>query len=346
MPRPSSPGETARKHTDAGDYHPSLGARDCFLEVFGEAAISPEPRQGSLDDPASWFRLEGANRLAARDDLDRPFAELGDGIEELGTAVDAIGEEMPEGWKRTADGLEQGHRAMVVLDVGRMDLDGQQPTFGVGHQVTLAPLYSLGRIKPTWTATFRGLDALAVDDAGGGSGLASDRAAGAPDEHPVDATPQPYVAPRVEVILDARERWEVFGQGAPLASGGEDIKDRVEHRAKVNLARSPDLSGLGKQWRNQLPLLVGEVTCVTQAVAAILFAGGFGPRHVVLPRRISNTKESQRAETTQLLFGQALRMTAVCVAGCNKSPVRAAERHERIVEQRGAVRPVGQPGAE
>jgi hypothetical protein len=34
----------------------------------------------------------------------------------------------------------------------------------------------------------------------------------------------------------------------------------------------------------------------------------------VLPRRIATTKESQRARTTQLLFGQALRMTFLFVA--------------------------------
>src|SRR5712692_4108906 len=107
MPRTSGPGETARKDADAGDRDPCFGAGDCALEVFGEASVSPEPSQGPLDHPASRFGLEGPDALAARDDLNRPFADISDSAAQLGATVDAVGEEVSQGGKRPADRLQQ-----------------------------------------------------------------------------------------------------------------------------------------------------------------------------------------------------------------------------------------------
>src|SRR5437899_10022876 len=78
MPMISGPCETARKHADAGDRDPGLGAGDGRLEVFGEAAVASEPGEGSFDYPSFWLRLEGSDTLASRDDLDRPFSQVGD----------------------------------------------------------------------------------------------------------------------------------------------------------------------------------------------------------------------------------------------------------------------------
>src|ERR1043166_135447 len=315
MPRASSPGETARQDADAGDHDPGLGAGDCLLEVLGKTTVSPEPREGPLDYPPPRLGLKRAHALAARDNLDRPFADVRDCVEQLGAAVDAVGEEVTQPAEPPTDSLQQRHRSMIVLDVGRMDLNREQPSFRVGHQMTLAPLHSLGRIKPPWTATFRGFGGLAVDDPGRGGGLASDRSASARQKSSVDAAPQLGVTPIVEVILNRRERREVLRQRAPLAPGGEEIKHCVEHGAKVDLPRPPHAFSPRKLARNQLPLGIGQITCVPQAIAAILFAGGFGPRHVVLPRRIATTKESQMAKTTQLLFGQALRRPLALASG-------------------------------
>src|ERR1700736_5708257 len=99
--------ETAGEHANASDSDPSLGAGDCLLEVLGETSASSEPGQGSFDHPTSWLGFEGSDALAAGDDLNRPFAELGDGVKQFGASVDTIGEEMPQGRKRKADGFQQ-----------------------------------------------------------------------------------------------------------------------------------------------------------------------------------------------------------------------------------------------
>src|SRR6266545_2558014 len=88
-----------------------------------------------------------------------------------------------------------------------------------------------------------------------------------------------------------RARRKFLRQSAPLAAGSEDVKDCVQHRAKINLPRSSNPSSLGKQWRNHFPLVVRQITCIAQVITPILLAGGFGPRHVGLPRRFATTKE-------------------------------------------------------
>src|SRR6266508_6701490 len=171
--------------------------------------------------------------------------------------------------------------------------------------MTLASLYPLGWIKPAWTATFCGLHALAVDDAGRGRALASHQSTSTLDKSSIDPAPNLRVAPTIEVILNRRARRKFLRQSAPLAAGSEDVKDCVQHRAKINLPRSSNPSSLGKQWRNHFPLVVRQITCIAQVITPILLAGGFGPRHVGLPRRFATTKESQQGQNHSLLFRPA-----------------------------------------
>src|SRR5207245_2235139 len=98
---------TARKHADAGDRDPGLGAGDGRLEVFGEAAVASEPGEGSFDYPSFWLRLEGSDTLASRDDLDRPFSQVGDCIDQLLTAIDPVREDMAQLGERSPERFQQ-----------------------------------------------------------------------------------------------------------------------------------------------------------------------------------------------------------------------------------------------
>jgi len=53
-----------------------------------------------------------------------------------------------------------------ILNVGRMDVDGQQEPVGIGDNVPLAPMEALAGIKSTWPASLRRRGCLAVDDGG------------------------------------------------------------------------------------------------------------------------------------------------------------------------------------
>src|SRR5215831_6452965 len=149
--------------------------------------------------------------------------------------------------------------------------------------MALASLHLLSRIKPAWTATFCGLHALAVDDTHRGCALASRRPPRPLDQDTIDLAPNVTVAPIVEVMLNAREWREIFRQSAPLAAGRKNIENRIHDGAKMPLSWAPRASALRQQLAQDQPLHCGRVTCITLPIAAILFAGGFGPSHGLSP---------------------------------------------------------------
>jgi len=53
---------------------------------------------------------------------------------------------------------------MAILDVGRMNIDGQQKTIGIGDDMPLAAVNALAGIVSSWTAGLCGWRALAVND--------------------------------------------------------------------------------------------------------------------------------------------------------------------------------------
>ena len=95
----SGSGETLAEKANAGDEEPGLCAGDRSLEVFGKAAIAPDPGKGTFDDPAFALRFEGSDPLGSGDNLDLPPAEFGSGLAQLTAAVDPIGEDVAQLWE-------------------------------------------------------------------------------------------------------------------------------------------------------------------------------------------------------------------------------------------------------
>jgi hypothetical protein len=61
-------------------------------------------------------------------------------------SVAAVGEDLLDEGKGAAGSLQDAAGAVAVLDVGAMDLDGQQAAVGVGQDVALAPVDALSGI--------------------------------------------------------------------------------------------------------------------------------------------------------------------------------------------------------
>ena len=97
----SSPCQAAGEEANAGDHDPGFGAGDGGFEVFGKAAIASEPGKGALDHPTTRFRLEGSDSLLSGHDLDRPLAQVSEGIEQLLATIDAIGKDVTQLGKTT-----------------------------------------------------------------------------------------------------------------------------------------------------------------------------------------------------------------------------------------------------
>src|SRR5262249_20909469 len=102
----SSPCEAAREQADACHHDPRLGAGDTRLEVLGEATVASKPSEGAFDHPSSRLSLEGSEGLGSSDNLDRPATQVGDCIQQLWSAIDAIGEDMAQLGKHSSDGSQ------------------------------------------------------------------------------------------------------------------------------------------------------------------------------------------------------------------------------------------------
>src|SRR5260370_14767832 len=122
---------------------------------------------------------------------------------------------------------------MIVLDISGLNVDGEQRTFGIGDDVTFAALHLLGHVKPTWTAAFRGLRALAINDPGRRSRLATHGLTRKPDEIAIDDVPTPIIAPTIKVALHGRSRRELLRQRPPPTTGDQDPKARLVHTPPV-----------------------------------------------------------------------------------------------------------------
>ena len=79
---------------------------------------------------------------------------------ELGAGTGTVGEDVTQPREGVADGREHRGSVVAILDVGGVDLSGNQQAAGVGEDVTFAALDLLARVKAPRTAVFRGLDRL------------------------------------------------------------------------------------------------------------------------------------------------------------------------------------------
>ncbi len=111
---------------------------------------------------------------------------------------------------------------------------------------------------------FRALDALAVDDGGGGARFARGRPATAQVKRVVDTIERTVPAPQIEIIVDCRARWQVLGNRPPVAAGAQDIHQAIDDFAHVH--RSPVAAALGRRNErlHQRPFLVGKVARIAQ----------------------------------------------------------------------------------
>ena len=134
------------------------------FEVFCEASAPAEPGEGTLDDPTARQQLEAFDAVRSLDDLDRPRLAVRESFLELLTAINPVGTDMMQLGEAASQPLQQGDSPMNILNVGGMDIDGQQKAVGVGDNMPLAPVNALAGIVSSRTAGLRSWRALTVND--------------------------------------------------------------------------------------------------------------------------------------------------------------------------------------
>jgi len=82
--------KAAGEKPQVGQEDPRSGTGDGGLEVLGETSAATEPSQAALHHPSPGQELEAFDAWRPLDDFDCPRAAIGDGIEQLRAAIDAI----------------------------------------------------------------------------------------------------------------------------------------------------------------------------------------------------------------------------------------------------------------
>jgi len=110
----------------------------------------------------------------------------------------------------------------------------------------------------------RRFGALAVDDGSGRTGLAPSLFAHRNVKRMVDALQRAVPIPQLEIMMHRAFRREILGKGLPLASGPKHTEQAVENFADVHIPRPTAASRRRYHRRDQRPLVIGEITCITQ----------------------------------------------------------------------------------
>jgi len=180
---------------------------------------------------------------------------------------------------KPADGSQDRHGAIAILDAGDMDKQSDQVTGRVGNDVPLAALDLLASIKATGAATFRGSNRLAIDDARGRTGLSSSLLARRHHQRMVDQFPASISNPDIEVSLDGRIGRKLLRQLAPLASRRGDVEQGLDDRTQPGRATSPKVSPPGHEGHDHRLFRIGQIACIAQVGTPILRPSDFSPGH-------------------------------------------------------------------
>ncbi len=307
-----------------GDEEPRHFSGRGSFKVSGEAATATEPCEGSFDYPAPRQKLEAFDPVRSLNDFDRPRTTMGERAGKLRATINPVSKDVAQLGKAMPYALQQGDRTVDILNVGGMNVNGQQQPVGIGDDVPLAPVNAFAGIETAWTARLGGRSGLAVDDCSCRFWFASESATGLPHQSSYNAVPSACIAPSIKIALHRRVRRELPWQGPPLAAGGQNEQNSFYDLAQINLPRSAQSMSRRHPPHDQLPFRIGHVACIAQPVTQILGTSDFSPRHGALPRIFANPKESQPAEITHPFFGQALRSGLLAASRRMKGPTWAS----------------------
>ena len=86
------------------------------------------------------------------------------------------------------------------------------------------------------------------------------------------------VVPKVQIVVQRALRRQILRDIPPLAAGAEHIHDPVDELAFVLLPLASATFGRRDQWRDERPLVIGQIARVAQ-LAAVVSGAGRGRPH-------------------------------------------------------------------
>src|ERR1035441_2612877 len=160
--------ETSKHEANHGEVNHRLASSGLPLVVATESAITAQPTEGPLYDPASWQYLEGV-KFGALHYFDCAAPQFARALQQC-SGVASIGPDMFDASASllTEEGRQQLLGPIPVLNVGRQDHHQQNQTDRVDQDVAFASVDFLARIVTPLVAGLGTLDALAVDNRSAG----------------------------------------------------------------------------------------------------------------------------------------------------------------------------------
>ena len=120
-----------------GDDDEGFGDRGELFIVTHEAAVLDDPGEGPFDHPAARQDLEAFRGSVAAYDL-QGDVRLVLGPVDQAPGIAAICEGMLYERVSGPGALQHALGPVAILDIGAVDMDGEQPTVGVGQDVALS----------------------------------------------------------------------------------------------------------------------------------------------------------------------------------------------------------------
>src|ERR1700742_3820069 len=213
---------------------------------------------------------------------------------------------------------------MAVLDVCRVNMDGEEKSVRVSDDMAFAPVNTLTRVVSARAAGVSRRCTLAVNDGGRWLCRASKLLSRSTHQNRDNLLPPSGIAPGIEIALNRRIWRKLPRQRAPLTTRRQNIEDRLHHSAQIGLPRPAQSAWWRQQAPQQRPLRIRHIACVAKSVPPIVSASGLSPGHRDLPRIFANPMESQPAGITHPFFSQALRCEP-----CNGEPRRMTGQEVR-----------------
>ena len=118
------------------------------LPVFGEAATSIEPADGTLNNPALRFDDKALRVVATPDDFGHEVRhDFGDAVGEDRPGIGAVREQLPQKGELSEQGGQQQHAAIPVLHVSGGNQCVQQQSQLVDQDVAFLALDQLAGVE-------------------------------------------------------------------------------------------------------------------------------------------------------------------------------------------------------
>src|SRR5918999_3906496 len=143
--------------------------------------------------------------------------------------------------------------------------------------MTLATVHLFSPVIATDTTHHCSLDSLAVQDSCTGLGIPPHLGPQLLPEGGVDGLPGTIQPPEPEVVVGGSPRRKFVGEEPPLASGTKDVEDGVHDLPQGMEPRSASWLGWGQEWRQALPLWVGQVCEIRSSFHNLSVSTSFPP---------------------------------------------------------------------